>query len=73
MKASSRVLYSIERRSVPTVQETEWTLGSVWAGTKNIAFTGVLNPDRPTQSGYLSRPPVFVGELFNEIIIWARR
>jgi hypothetical protein len=51
MNATPWVLYYRERQALPTEQEAGWTLGSVWAGTKNVAPTGVLTQDRPARSG----------------------
>jgi len=36
-----------ERDSVPIVQEIRWAPGSVRAGVKNLASTGIRSPDGP--------------------------
>jgi hypothetical protein len=46
-------LYSIERDSVPIVQEAGWAPGLVWVGVekrKSLATTRVSTPDHPVCS-----------------------
>jgi hypothetical protein len=40
---------------VPTAQEVRWAPETVWTGVENLAFTGVLSPDRPSRSESLYR------------------
>jgi hypothetical protein len=35
---------------VPIVEETGWAPGPVWAGTENLAPTGIRSPNRPVRS-----------------------
>jgi hypothetical protein len=36
--------------SAPIVEEAGWAPGPVWAGTENLAPTGIRFPDRPARS-----------------------
>lgn len=71
--ATTGVIYSRERRSVPNVQTAGWTSGSVWAGTKNMAPPRGFEPRSSNPKRVGTRPPVSVNELFNETLILARR
>jgi hypothetical protein len=48
-----RPLYSLERDPVLTVQEAEWTPGTVWTGAEISVPTVIRSPDRPAHSELL--------------------
>jgi len=41
---------SLEKDSVPIVQEAGWVPGPVWTSAENLASNGIRSPDRPTHS-----------------------
>ena len=50
-----RPLFTPGKCPVPIVKEAGWSPGPVWTGAKNLAPTGIRNPDRPTGSQSLYR------------------
>jgi len=46
VNATPRPLYPRERNPVLTIQEAEWTPGSVWTGAENLAPTGIRSQCR---------------------------
>ena len=50
VKATTWPLYPQEIDTVPTVQKAGWASGSVWAGAKNLALTGIRSLDRQART-----------------------
>jgi hypothetical protein len=53
--ATPRPLYSRKRDLVLIVQQAGWAPGPVWAGTENLASTGIRLPARPARNEMLYR------------------
>ena len=55
MRAQRHAPAAAGKDTVPIVQEAVWAPGPVWKGAENLAFTGILSPNRPARSQSLYR------------------
>ena len=55
VSVTPRPLFTPGKNPLPIVQEAGWAPGPIWAGTENLAATGIRFPDRPARSQSLYR------------------